>query len=286
MPSALHPPRLVDCEVCGEPCDRPSDGDGYTVRRKRRHVLTWPSRRANVHRAHPHLQRFPAGPGLRSPMVEPLSASLLPPTYSFSALPTTAVRAAVDVQNLARDLPRVSQIQNGVDDVAYLSDASHRLQRTEISLPFCSCSGVSTTPGATALKRIPCFAYSIARCRVTVFKPPFVIMETEPFTPAIGLSASAAEIVTTQPILCFNISSTASCVMWRNPNRLTDTSALKSSVVNSVNGFVMNMPALFTRTSMLPNCAMAALTVFAAVFGSRMSPLTTARSAVAVNVLL
>jgi hypothetical protein len=27
------------------------------------------------------------------------------------------VRAAVDVQNLARDLPRVSQIQNGVDDV-------------------------------------------------------------------------------------------------------------------------------------------------------------------------
>src|SRR6266853_6551749 len=49
------------------------------------------------------------------------------------------------------------------------------------------CNGVLTTPGATALKRIPSFAYSIARLRVTVFKPPFVIIETEAFTPAMGL---------------------------------------------------------------------------------------------------
>jgi hypothetical protein len=35
-----------------------------------------------------------------------------------------------------------------------------------------------------ALKRISSFAYSIARLRVTVFKPPFVIIETEAFIPA------------------------------------------------------------------------------------------------------
>jgi len=55
-----------------------------------------------------------------------------PPTYSLSALPTTAVGAAVDVKNLARDLPRVSQIENGIDDVVDLGDASHRLQRAEM----------------------------------------------------------------------------------------------------------------------------------------------------------
>src|SRR2546426_623409 len=48
------------------------------------------------------------------------------------------------------------------------------------SLGSSLCIGVSTTPGATALKRIPSFAYSIARHRVTVFRPPFVIIETEP----------------------------------------------------------------------------------------------------------
>jgi len=30
--------------------------------------------------------------------------------------------------------------------------------------------------GATALKRIPCFAYSIARLRMIEFRPPLVIM--------------------------------------------------------------------------------------------------------------
>ena len=48
------------------------------------------------------------------------------------------------------------------------------------------CAEVCTTPGATALKRIPSFAYSMARLRVTVFRPPLVIIETEALTPAIG----------------------------------------------------------------------------------------------------
>ena len=59
------------------------------------------------------------------------------------------------------------------------------------------CIGVSTTPGATALKRMPSFAYSIARFWVTEFKVPFVIIETVPFT-AIGRSASAAAKLTSR----------------------------------------------------------------------------------------
>jgi len=48
------------------------------------------------------------------------------------------------------------------------------------------CMGDSTTPGATALNRIPSFAYSIARLRVTALKPPFVIIETDALIPAMG----------------------------------------------------------------------------------------------------
>src|ERR1700740_1606983 len=81
--------------------------------------------------------------------------------------------------------------------------------------PFDSfrCIGVSTSPGATALKRMPSFAYSIARFWVAEFKPPFVIIETEPFSPAIGRSASAAVMLTMHPDCCFNISFTVRWVM-------------------------------------------------------------------------
>src|SRR2546430_1391987 len=71
------------------------------------------------------------------------------------------------------------------------------------------CIGVLTTPGATALKRIPSFAYSVARFMVAEFRPPFVIIEFEPFVPAIGRSASAAVILTTHPDFCLSISFTA-----------------------------------------------------------------------------
>src|ERR1700692_2936559 len=49
------------------------------------------------------------------------------------------------------------------------------------------CSGVSTAPGATALKRIFSFAYSVAKLRVTASSPPLVIIGTEAVIPAIGL---------------------------------------------------------------------------------------------------
>src|SRR5262245_7672158 len=41
------------------------------------------------------------------------------------------------------------------------------------------CSGVSTTPGATAFTRIPSFAYSMARQRVIALIPPLVIIGIE-----------------------------------------------------------------------------------------------------------
>src|SRR6516164_11213360 len=61
------------------------------------------------------------------------------------------------------------------------------------------CSSVSTTPGATAFTRIRSFAYSMARQRVIASIPPLVIIGIEAFTPAIGLSASEAVMLTLLP---------------------------------------------------------------------------------------
>src|ERR1700723_2113054 len=58
-------------------------------------------------------------------------------------------------------------------------------------------SGVSTTPGATALKRIPFFAYSLERLRVIASSPPLVIIGIEAVMPAIGFSAKDAVMVVT-----------------------------------------------------------------------------------------
>ena len=58
---------------------------------------------------------------------------------------------------------------------------------------------MSTTPGATAFTRMPSFAYSSARLRVTAFRPPLVIIGTAAVMPAIGLSASDAVTVTMLP---------------------------------------------------------------------------------------
>ena len=54
-------------------------------------------------------------------------------------------------------------------------------------------------PGATALKRMFSFAYSIARLRVIASRPPFVIIGTEAFTPAIGCSTIALVMQITLP---------------------------------------------------------------------------------------
>src|SRR5262252_1185101 len=51
-------------------------------------------------------------------------------------------------------------------------------------------SGVYTTPGATPFTRMPSLAYSIARCRVTVSRPPLVIIGTAAVTAGSGCALS------------------------------------------------------------------------------------------------
>src|SRR5256885_3690198 len=54
------------------------------------------------------------------------------------------------------------------------------------SLGLFSCSGVSTTPGATTFTRMPCGAYSIARLRDIASIPPLVIIGKDAVTAASG----------------------------------------------------------------------------------------------------
>ncbi len=54
------------------------------------------------------------------------------------------------------------------------------------------------------MKRMPSFAYSIARLRVIASSPPFVTIGTEAFTPAIGCSTIALVMqVTLPPVFCW-----------------------------------------------------------------------------------
>src|SRR6266404_6981813 len=70
--------------------------------------------------------------------------------------------------------------------------------------------GVSTWPGATALKRMSFFAYSIARLRVIASSPPLVIIGIDAGTPAMGCSASdVVTLVTVPPAPCDSICWTA-----------------------------------------------------------------------------
>src|SRR5215813_4956535 len=55
-------------------------------------------------------------------------------------------------------------------------------------------SRVYTTPGATAFTRMPSLAYSIARCRVTVSRPPLVIIGTAAVTPGSGCALSDGDV--------------------------------------------------------------------------------------------
>ena len=109
------------------------------------------------------------------------------------------------------------------------------------------CSGVSTWPGATALKRMLFFAYSIARLRVIASSPPLVIIGIDAGTPAIGCSAiDVVMLVTLPPVPCNSICLTASWVMKMNPSRLVETKLRNLSAVYSIKGLAAKMPALLT----------------------------------------
>jgi len=127
--------------------------------------------------------------------------------------PFSGVRTTVHVQHLPRYLTGFREINHGFHYVLDVRDCPRRRERPqEVLRGFCS-HGVSTTPGATALKRIFSFAYSMAKLRVAVSRPPFVIIGTDAVISAMGLAASEAVIVTTlPPNFCVSICLTARCV--------------------------------------------------------------------------
>ena len=87
-------------------------------------------------------------------------------------LPMASVRTTVDVDYLADLLAIDRELRRQCPSVIVFIGCLAARDSLETSL----CNGVSTSRGATALKRIPCFAYSIARLRVRVFTPTFVII--------------------------------------------------------------------------------------------------------------
>src|SRR5260221_12148120 len=92
--------------------------------------------------------------------------------------------------------------------------------------------GVSTTPGATALKRMLFFAYSLARLTVIALSPPLVIIGIDAGSPAMGFSTNeAVMLVTLPPVPCDRICLTASWVKKRNPFKLVETRLSNSSTV-------------------------------------------------------
>src|SRR6266702_7230287 len=101
-------------------------------------------------------------------------------------LPFAYVCAAIDVQHLAGNMRRFCQEHNRIHDFLSVRDAAHWGTRAQKILWIVLMHGVSTTPGATLLKRIPSCAYSIARFFEMDSMPPLVIIGTEAVTPAIG----------------------------------------------------------------------------------------------------
>src|SRR5215470_1203494 len=113
------------------------------------------------------------------------------------------MRATIDVQDVTCDRGGLGQIHHGVRDVLDRRRPAHRRQTFHHFLGGVPLKGVYTTPGATAFTRIPCSAYSIARCWVSVARPPLVIIGTAAVIPRIGLRAREAVIVTTlPPVFC------------------------------------------------------------------------------------
>ena len=58
---------------------------------------------------------------------------------------------------------------------------------------------MSTTPGATALKRMCSFEYSEAKLRVMASRPPFVIIGRDTGKPPMGFSTSDDVMAVTLP---------------------------------------------------------------------------------------
>ena len=82
-------------------------------------------------------------------------------------------------------------------------------------------SGVLITPSETAFTRTPREAYSIASERLAATSPPLVRAGSAEGRLLSAWSTREVEMLTTCPLRRATICSMASCVMWKNPARLT-----------------------------------------------------------------
>src|SRR2546422_8019407 len=145
-------------------------------------------------------------------------------------LPPASVRTAVHVQHLPSDVTSFSQIHDSLSDVLRIRDRAIGERVFMKSLGVFLWSGVSTTPGATALNRMLFFAYSFARLRVIASSPPLVIIATDAGRPAMGFSSNdAVMLVTLPPVPCDSICLTASWVMKMNPSKFVEARRRNSS---------------------------------------------------------
>src|SRR5271163_1206024 len=85
-----------------------------------------------------------------------------------------------------------------------------------------SCMGVRMSPRATALHRMPCFAYSIASSLVTAFNPPLVSDASADGSAESAWSTRLVEMLTRwPPAPPLSIADTAARETSKNPRRLT-----------------------------------------------------------------
>ena len=170
----------------------------------------------------------------------------------------------VHVEDLSSYLICLYQVEHGIDNVFYLSDLPHRLNVLSASLGSSLCR-VCPRRRANGIEADSFFCTLDCEMPGHGTQTSLRIIGTEALRPAIGLSASDAEMFTTHPDFCFNICLTVNWVMKKNPSTLIETRTSKSSMVKSVNGLVRQIPALFTRTSAVPKCWIAASTDLAAI---------------------
>src|SRR5712692_6335193 len=236
---------------------------------------------ARLHRFHIGAERLRRRRELDAKVFQPLLGAGRPSAFARYHLPACAPPSTCNISPVVK----VASVRNRMASTTswispILPTGCNSLRNSYVSG---LCIGVLMTPNATVFTRMPSLAYSIASALVTASKPPLIMICSAAGTPTTACPTRVVETLTMLPLFCRNICFTANWETWRNPASVVETKALKSSVVYSVKGFGMNIPALFISTSTRPNRDKAVSTIFVAVFGSPMSPSTSARFADAGN---
>jgi hypothetical protein len=128
-------------------------------------------------------------------------------------LPAAGLCGSIHIEDLTTHPTRGREVKNGIGHIAHLdhflrgvqcSDKVQRLIHVRRRVHHARRDGVE-----------PNAFLCILDCQAARYciQFPFVIIGTEAFSPATGLSAWDAEMLTTHPDSCFSICFTLSCVM-------------------------------------------------------------------------